>query len=85
MQFVDKYKNISSFSHISEGDQGELLQQLAPLVDLNDPDECAKRFDNFMYGLMLASIERLPSLPNAQKQLSGIALLLLRKLSLIHI
>ena len=85
MQFVDKYKNISSFSHISEGDQGELLQQLAPLVDLNDPDECAKRFDNFMYGLMLASIERLPSLPNAQKQLSGIALLLLRKSSIPQI
>ena len=63
MQFVDKYKDISSFSHISEGDQGELLQQLAPLVDLNDPDECAKRFDNFMYGLMLASIERLPPFP----------------------
>ena len=85
MQFVDKYKNISSFSHISEGDQGELMQQLAPLVDLNDPDECAKRFDNFMYGLMLASIERLPSLPNAQKQLSGIALLLLRKSSIPQI
>ena len=85
MQFVDKYKDISSFSHISEGDQGELLQQLAPLVDLNDPDECAKRFDNFMYGLMLASIERLPSLPNAQKQLSGIALLLLRKSSIPQI
>ena len=85
MQFVDKYKNISSFYHISEGDQGELMQQLAPLVDLNDPDECAKRFDNFMYGLMLASIERLPSLPNAQKQLSGIALLLLRKSSIPQI
>ena len=85
MQFVDKYKNISSFSHISEGDQGELLQQLAPLVDQKEPNECAKRFDNFMYGLMLASIERLPSLPNAQKQLSGIALLLLRKSSIPQI
>lgn len=27
---------------------------MAPLVRLNDPDEFAKRFDNFMYGLMLA-------------------------------
>ena len=82
------WKSIKSgnpFFLSGEGDKGELLTHMAPLVRLNDPDEFAKRFDNFMYGLMLASIERLPSLPNAQKQLSGIALLLLRKSSIPQI
>jgi hypothetical protein len=36
------YRNVSSF--------------LATIVYMDDPDEYAKRFDNFMYGIMLAQI-----------------------------
>ena len=58
-QYVEKYKEIQVFSYISEGDKGELIAQLAPIVTLEDTDECAKRFDNFMYGLMIASNEQI--------------------------
>ncbi|MCC8044821.1 MAG: DEAD/DEAH box helicase family protein [Clostridiales bacterium] len=42
-------------------------------------DELALRFDNFMYGLMLASVEQMPSLKRARGQLCDIAVLLEHK------
>lgn len=82
MEYVEKFKKAGSFNFISEGDKGELLQHIAPLVHLNDTDEFAKRFDNFMYGLMIAAIEQMPSFKNAQKQLRGIGTLLEKKISI---
>ncbi|MFQ8841678.1 MAG: hypothetical protein ACLR8P_12945 [Clostridium fessum] len=41
-----------------------------------------KRFDNFMYGLMLASMEQMPSFKRAKKVLCEIAGLLSRKISI---
>lgn len=81
-QYVEKYKNIQAFSCISEGDKGELISQLAPIVTMQDTDECAKRFDNFMYGLMIASMEQIPSFKYAKKQLQDIAVLLEKKISI---
>ena len=49
---------------------------------MNDEDELAKRFDNFMYGLMLASMEQMPSFKRAKKVLCEIAGLLSRKISI---
>jgi len=82
MEYVEKYKKQGAFDYISEGDKGELLQYIAPIVRLDDEDELAKRFDNFMYGLMLASIEQLPSFKYARHQLCDIAALLERKSSI---
>jgi type I restriction enzyme, R subunit len=82
MQSVEKFKKPGAFNYISEGDKGELMQQIAPIVHLDDNDEFAKRFDNFMYGLMIAQIEQMPSLKNAQKQLRDIGTLLERKVSI---
>lgn len=82
MQSVEKYKKPGAFNYISEGDKGELLQQIAPIVQMDDNDEYAKRFDNFMYGLMIACMERMPSFGNAQKQLRDIGTLLERKVSI---
>ena len=79
IQSVEKYKKPGAFNYISEGDKGELMQQIAPIVHLDDNDEFAKRFDNFMYGLVIAQIEQMPSLKNAQKQLRDIGTLLERK------
>lgn len=81
-QYVEKYKEIQVFSYISEGDKGELIAQLAPIVTLEDTDECAKRFDNFMYGLMIASIEQMPAFKYAKKQLCDVAALLEKKVSI---
>ena len=64
---MEKFKQETDFDVISEGDKGELLQHIAPLVHLNDEDELAKRFDNFMYGLMLASMEQMPSFKRAKR------------------
>ena len=58
---VEKYKKQESFAALSEGDKGELLTQIAPLVQLEEQDEFAKRFDNFLYGLILAHIEQMPA------------------------
>lgn len=82
MQYVEKYKKLSAFEYISEGDKGELIQQIAPIVQLDDTDEYAKRFDNFMYGLMIASMEQMPSFKYAKKQLCDMATLLERKVSI---
>lgn len=82
MQSVEKYKKPDAFHFISEGDKGELLQQIAPIVQMDDNDEYAKRFDNFMYGLMIASMEQMPSFQYAQKQLRDMGTLLERKVSI---
>lgn len=73
LQYVEKFKDIQAFEHLSEGDKGELIQYIAPIVRLHENDEFAERFDNFMYGLMLADMEQMPSYHRAQKQLRDIA------------
>ena len=82
LQYVEKYKNKSAFDSISEGDKRELLQHIAPLVRLDDTDELAKRFDDFMYGLILASMEQMSSFKRAKKNLCDTAVLLERKVSI---
>lgn len=82
LQFVEKYKKEKAFDSLGEGDKAELLQHIAPIVRLNDEDELAKRFDNFMYGLILASMEQMPAFKYAKKQLCDIATLLERKVSI---
>ena len=81
-QYVEKYKKIEVYEAISENEKGELLTYLAPIIQLPDADEFAKRFDNFVYGLMLAQIRQLPAFQRAKKQLCGIAELLERKASI---
>ncbi len=45
------------------------MREVAPLISLDDKDEAAKRFDNFVYGLVLCELEGLPGLTRAQRQL----------------
>ena len=85
MQYVEKYKKQEAFLSISEGDKGELLTQIAPLVQSEETDEFAKRFDNFMYGLILAHIEQMPAFKYAKKQLCDTASLLERKANIPQI
>ena len=82
MQSVEKFKRPGSFDFINEGDKGELLRQIAPIVRLDDADEYAKRFDNFMYGLMISAMAQMPSFQYAQRQLRDIGTLLERKISI---
>ena len=68
-QYVEKYQRPEAFNLLTEGDKSELLKEIAPLVHSDDPDEFAKRFDNFMYGLILAHMEQMPAFKYAKKQL----------------
>lgn len=85
LRYVEKYKKESAFALLSEGDKGELLQHIAPLIQVDDTDELAKRFDNFMYGMMLAWAEHTPAFKYAKKQLCGIASALEQKVSIPQI
>lgn len=85
MQYVEKYKKRDAFLSINEGDKGELLTQIAPLVQSEETDEFAKRFDNFMYGLILAHIEQMPAFKYAKKQLCDTVSLLKRKANIPQI
>ncbi|HIQ77589.1 MAG TPA: DEAD/DEAH box helicase family protein [Candidatus Faecousia excrementipullorum] len=82
LQAVEKYQKPEAFHSLSEGDKSQLLSEIAPLVQLEDTDEFAKRFDNFMYGLMLYHTEKQPAFRYAKKQLQDTAALLERKVSI---
>jgi type I restriction enzyme R subunit len=78
-QYVEKYRNKESFNVLSEMDKYELTKFIAPLITSYDKDEYAKRFDNFMYGFMLAHVEQLSTTKYMKGQLIGTAELLERK------
>ena len=82
LQYVEKYRNIEAFAVLGEGAIGELITHVAPLVNYPDKDEYAKRFDNFMYGLILAHVEGLPSFRRARKTLCDTASALERMTSI---
>ena len=73
LQYVEKYKYENTFVYIPDRDKGELIKYLAPIVYMDDADEFAKRFDNAMYGLMIAQIEELPQFKRGQKQLVDVS------------
>lgn len=85
LRYVEKYQKEDAFAYIDDLDKGELEREIAPLVFLDDPDEFAKRFDNFMYGLMLAHLEQMPSFKYAKKQLCDMAALLEKKVTIPQI
>jgi type I restriction enzyme R subunit len=69
LQHIEKYKHAEAFVSLSDIDKHNLIAHLAPIVYMDDTDEFAKRFDNFMYGLILAQIEGLPQFKKGKKQL----------------
>lgn len=81
-EHVQKYRNEEAFLFLSEESKTELVREIAPLVQSPEKDEFAKRFDNFIYGMMLAQIEQMPSFKYAKKQLCDTASLLERKASI---
>ena len=83
-KYIEKYKDISVFDNITENQKNELIKYIAPLVRLNDTDEFAKRFDNFMYGLMIAIMEKLPY-EQAKKRLQNNANLLKKKSNIAQV
>lgn len=71
LKYIEKYKTKETFTYISELDKHDIITYLAPIVFMDDKDEYAKGFDNFMYSLMLAQIEGKKSFNRGQKQLKN--------------
>ena len=78
-EYVEKFKKAEAWVNLSDMDCYELEKHIASLIRTNDTDEFAKRFDNFMYGMMLANIEQLPTMAYLKKQLCLTAELLEKK------
>lgn len=78
-EYVEKFNKADSFVQLTEKDRGELKNHIAPLVSSTEKDEYAKRFDNFMYGFMIADIEHLPTRAHMKNQLCRTAALLEKK------
>lgn len=72
-RYVERYKEKAVFNFLSAEDISDLCKYIAPLVHRKDDDEYAKRFDNFMYGLILAYIENSKNYPKASNDLVAIA------------
>ena len=68
-QYVEQYKKAQPFVCLSDGDKHNLIKYIAPTVYMDDTDEEAKRFDNLMYGMMIAKIEGMPQFNKGKKQL----------------
>ncbi len=81
-QYVTKYQKPDALNFINEVDKGELINFIAPIIQIDDNDEFAKRFDNFMYGMMIASIDQLPTLKRAKNQLVNVAMSLQKCISI---
>ena len=78
-KYVEKYKDVKRFSNINETQKGELISHIAPLVYYEEKDEYALRFDNFMLGLMIAHIDKLPAFKHAKNELCNTAMQLEKK------
>lgn len=85
LQYIEKYKHADAFVCLSDLDKHNLIMYLAPIVYMDDTDEFAKRFDNFMYGLMIAQIEGLPQFKKGKKQLIDVAINLLKRATIPQI
>jgi type I restriction enzyme R subunit len=79
LQYIEKYKGTEAFVCISDLDKGNLIKYLAPIVYMDDTDEFAKRFDNSMYGMMIAQIEGMPQFKKSQKQLVDVCIKLSKR------
>ncbi len=79
LRYVEKFRNPDAFAALGETEKGELLKRIAPLVYADDEDEDARRFDNFMYGMMLSALHPPADIASDKARLLTAAEKLLRK------
>ena len=82
LRYVERYKNEDAYLVIDNTKMGELKKYIAPLVKNPEHDPYAKRFDNFMYGLVLSGMENAPGYGHAVQQLCNICALLQKLISI---
>jgi len=70
---LDKYyRKNTYFPTLKEDDKNILVTQVSPLIKIDEEDEHALQFDNFMYGLMLSQLEGTAFVIKAKRQLGNI-------------
>ena len=57
LQYIDPYETRKAWDNLTQDDLTNLTQHVAPLVEIPDPDEAAKRFDLIIYKLQRAFVE----------------------------
>ena len=82
LKHVEKFKKPEAFICLSELDQQELTEHIAPLVHFDDPDAMALRFDNFIYGFILNVLDESPLARRDMARLVTTARLLEKKSSI---
>ena len=78
-RLVEKYKDPGSWNSLSDQDIREINNHIAPLIESNDPDELAKRFDLLMLNLQLYLLLTDKRHVNLIKQVKGIGARLIKK------
>ena len=56
-RYIDSYSNPEQFTILDDAKVRDLCEHIAPITPALDDDDEAKRFDNFMYGLILMAME----------------------------
>ncbi|OPY58120.1 MAG: Type-1 restriction enzyme R protein [Pelotomaculum sp. PtaU1.Bin035] len=85
LQYIEKYKIADAFVSLSDSDKHNLIAFLAPIVYMDEKDEYAKRFDNFMYSMMIAQIEAMPQFKKSKKQLINVCISLSKRATIPQI
>ena len=82
LNHVEKFKKPEAFICLSELDQQELTEHIAPLVHFDEADAMALRFDNFIYGFILNVLDESPLVKRDMARLVTTARLLEKKSSI---
>ena len=82
LNHVEKFKKPEAFICLSELDQQELTEHIAPLVHFDEADAMALRFDNFIYGFILNVLDESPLVRRDMARLVTTARLLEKKSSI---
>lgn len=82
LKHVEKFKKPEAFICLSELDQQELMEHIAPLVHFDEADAMALRFDNFIYGFILNVLDESPLVRRDMARLVTTARLLEKKSSI---
>lgn len=82
LKHVEKFKKPEAFICLSELDQQELTEYIAPLVHFDEADAMALRFDNFIYGFILNVLDESPLVKRDMARLVTTARLLEKKSSI---
>lgn len=73
LAYIDKYRGRNRWSLMGHQEAAEVLQYLAPLVNVEETDEQAKRFDLLLLQIETAKVERNAALQAGVGRLSNIA------------